>query len=135
MRTLTIVALFVAGMAQAQSFTTATEVKPILDMTKANWVALREYDGNDLLYFTHLESWRCGLSQIRYSVNSAAAGAVYEMEPCHEGEAQPNAMKLENHLPYVTLPLQMVNTVTVVIVYDDGSEDRMDYERKQILMP
>lgn len=119
----------------AENFTTAAEVRPILEATRANWVALREYDGNDLLYFTHLESWRCGLSQIRYSVNSGAAGTIYEMEPCHEDEAQPNALKLEGHLPFVTLPLQAVNAVTVVITYDDGSEDRMDYQRKAILMP
>lgn len=124
-----------AGMGQAQTFTTAAEVKPILQATKANWVALREYDGNDLLYFTHLESWRCGLQEVRFSVNSTAAAKVWEMEPCYEGEAQPNAMRLEGRLPYTTLPLQMVNSVSVVIVYDDGSEDRADFDRKAILMP
>lgn len=132
---LTVIALLSGSAAFAQSFTTAAEVKPILQATKANWLALREYDGNDLLYFTQLESWRCGLSEIRFSVNSSAAAGVYEMEPCHEGEAQPNALRLEDHLPYVTLPLKMVNSVSVVIVYDDGSEDRMDYERAAILMP
>lgn len=124
-----------ATVAAAQNFTTAAEVKPILQATKANWVALREYDGNDLLYFTHLESWRCGLSEVRFSVNSAAAAKVWEMEPCHEGEAQPNALKLDGHLPYTTLPLGMASTVSVVIVYDDGTEDRADYDRKAILMP
>lgn len=137
MRSAPIVVLgfFAAFPLQAENFTTAAEVRPILDVTRASWVALREYEGSDLLYFTHLESWRCGLSQVRYSINSGAAGIIYEMEPCHEGEAQPNALKLDGHLPYVTLPFQMVNSVTVVITYDDGAEDRMDYERKAILMP
>ncbi|MBN2629799.1 MAG: hypothetical protein JXR75_04590 [Rhodobacteraceae bacterium] len=121
--------------ADAQSFTTADEIKPILQATKSSWVALREFDGKDLLYFTHLESWRCGLSQVRFSVNSTAATKVWEMEPCHEGEAQPNALKLADHLPYTVLPLGMATSVSVVIVYDDGSEDRMDYDRKAILMP
>jgi hypothetical protein len=126
---------FLATPLMGQSFTTAAEVKPILQATKASWVALREYDGNDLLYFTHLESWRCGVSEVRFSVNSGAAGKIWEMEPCYEGEAQPNALKLQDHLPYTTLPLGMVNAVSVVVVYDDGSEDRMDYARKAILMP
>jgi L-aminopeptidase/D-esterase-like protein len=124
-----------ASAALAQGFTTAAEVKPILQATKANWVALRDYDGNDLLYFTHLESWRCGLAQVRFSVNSTAATRVWEMEPCYEGTAQPNALKLKDHLPYIVIPQGMTNTVSVVVVYDDGTEDRADFERKAILMP
>ncbi|MFN7223608.1 MAG: hypothetical protein ACK4MS_06300 [Paracoccaceae bacterium] len=119
----------------AQPFSTAAEVKPILQATRANWVALREYDGKDLLYFTHLESWRCGLSEVRFSVNSTAATKTREMEPCYDGTAQPNALTLDGHLSYIVLPLGMTETVSVVVVYDDGSEDRMDYDRKAILMP
>lgn len=124
-----------ATAALAQGFTTAAEVKPILQATKANWVALREYDGNDLLYFTHLESWRCGVEQVRFSVNSSAATQVWDMEPCYEGTAQPNALKLEGHLPYIVIPLGMTNTVSVVVIYDDGTEDRADFDRQAILMP
>lgn len=61
-------------------FTTATEVKPILTMTKGNWVAVREYDGHDLVYFTHLMSWRCGLSAMRYSLNDGPL-QVYDLPP------------------------------------------------------
>ncbi len=110
-------------------------MKPILAATRTSWVAIREYEGNDLLYFTHLESWRCGLSQIRFSVNSGAAATVWETEPCHEGTAQPNALTLEGHLPYIVLPLGMVQSVTVVVVFDDGSEDRAEFQRAAVLIP
>lgn len=115
-------------------FTTATEVKPILTATKTSWVALREYDGKDLLYFTHLAAWRCGLYEIRYAVNGAAQ-QVFEIEPCHTDTAQPNALKMEAHLPYVTFDLGSVNNVTVAITYDDVSTDSVAFSRSDILMP
>lgn len=95
----------VAGMAQAQGFTTAAEVRPILEATRASWVAVREFDGQDLLYFTHLIAWRCGLNGVTFSVNSDSAGMPWVMEPCHEGTAQPNAITSEEVQPYIALPL------------------------------
>ena len=115
-------------------FTTATEVKPILTATKSAWVALREYDGKDLLYFTHLVAWRCGLHEIHFGVNGAAQ-QVFEVEDCYIDTAQPNAIKMESHLPYIGFDLGTVDTVTVTLIYDDGSKDSGEYGRKEILMP
>lgn len=115
-------------------FTTATEVKPILTATKTSWAALREYDGKDLLYFTHLVAWRCGLHEIQYSVNGAAL-QVFEVEACYTDTAQPNAMKLETHLPYVSYDLGSVSHVSVTLIYDDTSTDSIEFTRKDILMP
>ncbi|WP_309663969.1 hypothetical protein [Tabrizicola sp.] len=127
-------ALLWAGAAAAQNFTTAAEVKPILDLTKGSWIAVREFEGNDLIYFTHLEAWRCGLSKIEYSVNG---GAIQEHVPeiCYEAEAQPNVLKIPDHWPYVTLPLNSVETVEVTVTYDDGSTQTVDFERANVLTP
>ena len=45
---------------------------------------MREYDGQDLLYFTNLLAWRCGLTAIRYRIN-ANEPVEFTMEPCYEG--------------------------------------------------
>lgn len=121
------------SIAGAQAFTTAAEVRPILQATRASWVALREWEGQDLLYFTHLESWRCGLGEVRYAVNGGAE-QVWVMDPCFEGSAQPNAIAAER-LPYTGFALGSVQSVSISLTYDDGTEERADYTRAAILMP
>lgn len=121
------------GVATAGQFTTADEVRPILDATKGNWVALREYDGQDLLYFTHLLAWRCGLEGVSYSINGGAQ-QVFAAEPCYESEAQPNAIKATDVLPFVRFDLKSVNTVDVQLTYDDGQIADVTFERAGILM-
>ncbi len=118
----------------AQSFTTAAEIRPILEATRGAWVALRQWEGKELLYFTHLESWRCGMAQVRFSVNSTAAARVWDMPPCLTGTPSPNAIP-EGRLPYTELPAEALQTLTVVVVLADGTELRQDYTRARILMP
>ncbi|SEW14372.1 hypothetical protein SAMN05444851_1676 [Aliiroseovarius sediminilitoris] len=130
-----IATIMLAGFAapsMAQNFTTADEVRPILDATKGSWVAVREYEGKDLLYFTHLLAWRCGLEQILYSLNGDSE-ARFDAEPCYEDEPQPNAIKVDDKLPYVAFDLKSIDVVSVRLVYDDGTEATTSYERAQIM--
>lgn len=115
-------------------FTTATEIRPILQATRANWIAVREFDGQDLVYFTHLMAWRCGLVQIRYQINDGDE-EVYPMPPCHEAEAQPNAIKPEDGLPYIRFALNSVQKVRVKVIYDDLGEDTVVVDRLGVLLP
>ena len=131
-----IIPLLMAGAADAQTFTTAAEVKPILTATQASWIAVRPYDGQDLLYFTNALAWRCALAEIRYGLNGAPADTVLPMEPCYEAEPAPNALKMAEGDPliYLTLPLESVLSVSVVLVFDDGSELPAEYLRPAVLM-
>ena len=136
MRILLAGILLAGSTAWAQgNFTTAAEVRPIMDMTKTSWIAVREWDGNDLVYFTHIESWRCGMEKVRYGINTAIADQEYELEDCHEEMLTPNAMTLEDHLPYIVQPLGSVETVTIKIFYDDGSVDGATFNRNGSIIP
>ena len=126
--------LLTAAPAMAQNFTTAAEIKPILGATKANWIAVREWEGNDLLYFTHLEAWRCGLEGVEYSVNGGVP-EVWTLEPCYADEATPNAMKLPDRFPYTSLPLRAIETVSVTVSYDDGTTETADFDRAAVMTP
>ncbi|RSK38023.1 hypothetical protein EJA01_03570 [Rhodovulum iodosum] len=124
--------LVLPTVAGAQHFTDPEMVRKILGMTRANWVAVREFDGRDLVYFTHLMAYRCGLTELRYGINSDAADTVFEMEPCYTDEATPNAIK---GLPYISLPLGSVERVVVEITYADGLAERAVFGRAGPIEP
>lgn len=116
------------GPAMANSFTTAAEVKPILRMTKSNWVSVREFDGQDLLYVTHLWAWRCGLEGIRIGVNGAAP-ENWPLPECHLDQATPNAILEEDGNPYKRYPLGSIERVTIDIFYDDQTVETLTVDR------
>lgn len=117
-------------------FTTAIEIKPILGATRPQWVAVREYDGQDLLYFTNLLAWRCGLWEVRYGLNGAAPDIVLPIEPCHEETAQPNALVDPVAYPiWIEAPLGSIDSIEIEIDYDDGTTDAAVYARQSVLMP
>jgi len=128
-----LVAAGLANGAQAQ-FMSAAEVKPILGMTKGNWVAVRAFNGQDLLYFTHLMSFRCGLEEVMYGINGEPASISLPMEPCHEGTSAPMAMDPVAFPPYVAFPAGSVHSVNILMMYDDGDIEEATFERAEIQM-
>ena len=117
-------------------YTTALEVRPILQMTRNQWVGVREFDGQDYVYFSTLIGWRCGLWDIRYGINGAPADNVLPMEPCNDEFAQPNVMlDIENFPPYVICPQGGVESIYVEIVFDDGTTDFARFERAAVRIP
>ncbi len=115
--------------AQAQ-FNSAAEVKPILQMIVPQWVSLREFNGQDLLYFTLLEVYRCGLDQIRYVINQGKP-VVWQTPPC-EGDETFSDIPADR-LPYTSFDLQSVDAVRIELTYDDGTVQTQSYSRADIL--
>jgi hypothetical protein len=115
-------------------FTTAAEVKPILNATKGNWVAVRDFNGQDLLYVSHLWAWRCGLKALAISVNGEQM-QNWPLPACHDQFTTPNAVLEGDGVPYLSLKRGSVATVTIQIVYDDLSIDVARFERGNILIP
>ena len=110
-------------------FTTAVEVKPILTMTKANWISVREFNGEDLLYVTHLWSWRCGLAEVRVGVNGATP-QVWPLPECHLDQPAPNAILEQDGLPYRNFGLGQVALIEVQVTYDDLSTENVKFNRQ-----
>lgn len=115
-------------------FTTATEIRPIMAATRANWVALRDYDGKDLLYVTQIWSWRCGMARLRIGINGGPL-QLWPLPPCHDDTAAPNAITDSDGLPYAEFPAGAVGSIEVEITYDDLTTETAQFSRASVLMP
>ena len=115
-------------------FTTAGEIKMILTATKPNWVAVRLYDGQDIVYFTQLLSWRCGFHQVKYAINDGPM-QTYDLPPCHLDLAAPNSLIDNEAMPIMGLAPESVQSLSIEILYDDLSTDSASYQRGQVLIP
>ncbi|TDE41237.1 hypothetical protein E1B25_00645 [Antarcticimicrobium sediminis] len=115
-------------------YTTAIEIKPILSATKANWIAVRQYEGLDYLYVTQIWSWRCGLVQMRFGVNGGPL-QVWPLPACHEEFSTPNAILESDGNPMLIYPPGSIGTVDIELTYDDLSTERAQFSRASVLMP
>jgi len=115
-------------------FTTALEVKPILNATRTNWIAVREFDGQDLLYVTHLWAWRCGLLELRIGINGADPQS-WPVPDCHLDQPAPNAILEGDGVPYGKYGLGSVAMIEVHLTYDDLTTDRVKFNRQGVPIP
>ena len=116
-------------------FTTAIEVRPILESSKNNWVGVIEYEGKDRVYFPALLDLRCGLWDIRFGINGAPAERGLGMEPCYEDSFSPNTRNDTANFPeFVTYPSGTVESIYIEIVFDDGTTDFAEFDRSEILV-
>jgi hypothetical protein len=95
----------------------------MLDANKIpGWVQFRDYDGRQLIYFTALQTMRCRLSEIRYSINSDDLALRFPLGTCDP--QQPfniPADDPENKYIYIERKKGAVKTLTVQVVWADGS--------------
>lgn len=115
-------------------FTTAVEVKPILNATRGNWIAVREYNGQDLIYVTHLWAWRCGLLELRVGINGAPP-APWPLPACHLDKPAPNMVLETDGLPYRAYGLGSIAMIEVQITYDDLTTDSAKFNRQGVQIP
>lgn len=92
--------------------------KQILGITKDSWIGFRDYNGRQLVYFTHLEAWRCGIARVRYSINGDGLDQEWTLQPCDPDN--PNTVTTVK--PYISLPFGSAQSVSVQLTFADGSQ-------------
>ncbi|MEM8702899.1 MAG: hypothetical protein AAGF82_13835 [Pseudomonadota bacterium] len=111
----------VADKAKAQGMP-PEQIKQILDMTKTNWVSFRDWEGQQLIYFTHLEAWKCGIDYVFFGLNGAPLDQMWELDTCNPDN--PNAVLKDK--PYIELPAGSTQSISVQLIYPDGSKSPVE---------
>lgn len=106
--------------ALAQSALVGQE-KNILEVTKSSWASFRNFNGRQLIYFTHLESYSCGLEEVHYSLNSTTLDKEWLLQPCDPKKPH----NISSKRPYITLPPGTAKWIAVQITFADGTKSEV----------
>ncbi len=103
---------------------------------KTQMVSFKQEGDVDFVYFTNLLAWRCGVSQILVGLNGAPPTIPYPMEPCYRDLREPNTLKMDRpEFPiYLKMPAGSAQTMTLHIVYEDGTSADFVIERAKNLI-
>lgn len=126
-----------AQAAQAQGdLTQAPGVAMIHQAIGAQMVSYKQDGDVDFVYFTNLLAWRCGVAQILVGLNGAPPTIPYPMEPCYRDLREPNTLKMDRpEFPiYLKMPTGSAQTMTLRIMYEDGTSADFLIERAKNLM-
>ncbi|WP_306144569.1 hypothetical protein [Roseibium sp. MMSF_3412] len=118
---LSVMPVTVADEAGAQGMP-PEQIKQILDMTKKSWVSFRDWQGQQLIYFTHLEAWKCGIDYVFYGLNGGPLDQIWELDTCNPDN--PNAVLKDK--PYIELPAGSTQSISVQLIYPDGSKSPVE---------
>lgn len=91
--------------------------KQILEQLWTGWVGFRRYNG-DLVYFTHLISYRCGIKKIEYAYNKSGKTKEWKLPECDPSNphAVPDTTKIYTNVPKGSKSMQ------VTLTYYDGTK-------------
>lgn len=120
-----VAVLISAGHSTAQDKSRIPPMAVYQAMLSANketgWAQFRNYNGEQWIYFTTLQTLHCRLAEIRYSVNSEALDKTFPLVDCNPQNpmALPPDAGVDNIA--IRLPPGTANTIAVQVVWEDGS--------------
>ena len=96
------------------------QLKVMAEAAKGQWVAFRNWDGKQLIYFTIVVTYHCGLAEIRYSLNGAGLGERWPVPACNP--QMPFNVDAQKDKIYLALEPGSVSAVSLQLVYADGTQ-------------
>ncbi|MCR9104248.1 MAG: hypothetical protein NXI15_03080 [Gammaproteobacteria bacterium] len=89
-----------------------------LEMTPTAWLAFRDYDGNTLLYFTHLMTYRGAIESIRYGLDRDTPDQSFRFPPWNK----PGIAPLDGSTPMFIKVGRSTRYATVQLTYRNGEK-------------
>ena len=117
------VAVLAAPIAAKAQMPPLAQLKMMAEAAKGQWVAFRNWDGRQWIYFTIPVTYHCGLSEIRYSLNGDDLGERWPVPACNA--QMPFNVDPEKDQIYLALDPGAVSSVSVQLVYADGTESAL----------
>lgn len=97
--------------------------KAMLDANRQpGWVQFRNFDKRQLIYFTALQTMRCRLKEIRYSIDSDRLDKRFPLGKCDPQQPfnvpadDPNGKYI-----YLNIKGKPAKTLTIQVVWEDGA--------------
>ncbi|WP_031197072.1 chemotaxis protein [Mesorhizobium sp. L103C131B0] len=101
--------------------------KQILDQFWTSWIAFDASGNHGLVYFSQMLSFRCGIKEVRYSLNGTALDREIKLPPCDKKD--PYAIPYD-YQPYFKVP-ENVTSMAVQVTYTDGTKSPVrEYKRQ-----
>ena len=103
----------------------AEQMKKILGMTQNSWVSFRDFNGKQLIYFTHLEAYTCGIKEVRYSINTDVLDKVWTLQPCQDD----GISTIKKDLVMLHLALGTAKSIDVQLTFIDGTKSEVLHKK------
>jgi hypothetical protein len=90
--------------------------RSILETTTGSWLAFR-HDAPDILYYSHISSYRCAIREFRVGLDKPVPDRVIKLAPCDMG----GQISVDTHL-YID---PKVMSASAQVVYQDGTVSKV----------
>ena len=90
--------------------------RSILETTTGSWLAFRNSAPN-ILYYTHIASYRCAIREFRVGIDKEAPDRVVKLAPCDMRDPAGNPSNVDTHL-WID---PSVDFASAQLVYQDGT--------------
>ncbi|GGB34206.1 hypothetical protein GCM10011316_02890 [Roseibium aquae] len=98
--------------------------KSILERMPNGWISYQDFDGRRLAYFTHLISYRCAISEVRYGLDTETPDQSFEIGECDPDNPHAIPSSGPGSTVFTDIP-KPTEFMSVQLTYADGSQSQV----------